>query len=230
MAVLVGHSFIRRLRDDILANPHQKRRIRDITWTHPYRARVLAEGLNISDFITSVYTESDNLNFIGDLDRSYTSICHVDPMVVVIDIGSNDIAQCFSGDPWAMLALATQVHDFATSIQKGALHPLIIINAVIPRINNMQCDPQTFRINAMQYNKCLGVLCDTKDGIVINKMRGFNFTNTDRQEQPREVISWSNDGIHPDMPGSMERYRNRVRHCILDNLHRCIFPCQHMGC
>ena len=62
--------------------------------------------------------------FVGDLPSSRHDVRAVRPAVVMVDIGSNDIAV----DHGTMLQLAMDVHKFALSLNVA----MVVLNAVLP--------------------------------------------------------------------------------------------------
>ena len=66
----------------------------------------------------------DDVVFVGDLPSSRHDVRTVRPAVVVVDIGSNDIAV----DHGTMLRLAMDVHKFALSLNVA----MVVLNAVLP--------------------------------------------------------------------------------------------------
>jgi hypothetical protein len=218
-AIFVGHSFIRRMRDEVLRvanNTRTRPRPRDISWTQPHGAQSFARHLRLHDMFHCVYTEANNINLVTDLDSAMSTISHVRPFLLLIDIGSNDVADVMTLDPNAMLRLATAVHDFA--VQTAV--PCVIINAILPRTGNISCDAAIFRGNAVLYNRFLASLCDDRT-THYNKMRGFAYIHQWSRRSSREVSTWSKDGIHCDSPISMRRYINRIRQAVLAHAYRC---------
>ena len=214
-AVIIGHSFVRRLRDEALPPPHF--RLKDVAWHHSQKAISLATNLALDEVYQEVYTVSDGLVFISDLKLANSTLFNLKPELVVVDIGSNDIANVALCEPTRMLDMATQVFEFADSIQGAQA----VVNAVLPRTNNISGHPSVFRQNATQYNVCLSNLCDPSFRVTFNKMRGFHGRwNEVGLEEPLPVASWSNDGIHCNAT-SLERYRQRIRHAMLAASHKC---------
>ena len=73
--------------------------------------------------------------------------------------------------------------------------------------------------NAKRYNSILKTLVANIDNpsIVVNKMRGLFGDGFSKNALP--VSRWSSDGIHDNNTESIKRYRNRTRHCVLENLY-----------
>ena len=141
------------------------------------------------------------------------------PTVVVIDIGSNDLAHVDVFKPKLVLELATRVTDFALALRADR----VIINAILPRTGHMTCDVDTFRDNTDLYNVIVNDYCDSEPGLRFNKMRGLSqtilsrlATQQERERPPRPVSDWSDDGIHCDRPRSQRIYSSCVKFALLE--------------
>jgi hypothetical protein len=207
--VVLGHSFVRRLRDGLIP-PVPYRHSHDIHAWNATAAAQLASAWGISDHVRHVYTYSDGIVRIRDVDRAVSTIQRIRPCVVLIDIGSNDLAHVEEVDPPLMLRLATQLTDFAIDL---AAHK-VILNAILPRTGNITCPPAVFRDNAEHFNNFLYNICDPKSKLVFHKPRGFWKTHVDGKERLCEVAEWSSDGIHCTLE-SMRRYSTRTKRAII---------------
>ena len=217
-AVMIGHSFIRRLRDETFPPRVAHRRIprgQDIHHVQQNKARAFASKLRLDDNIRAIYTASNGINLIKDLHKSESLIFQIRPDMILIDIGSNDLANLTDQDHNSALNFAHQVLEFAESLPAH----LIIINAILPRSESITCSPETFRYNASHYNRIVSTFCATSPHIKFNKMWGFNFHYDNDTEQTRPVSLWSLDGIHCDTQIGRKQYRSRIRHALLDNMY-----------
>ena len=124
--VFVGHSYIRRLRDHYLPRRFP---YRDVRPHHVERARELAKELELDNQFAGAYTAADDIVFIRELEHTRRTIATVKPGVVVIDIGTNNIARLTADDHVAILNLVTRVYEFARSLHVS----LVVVNVVIPR-------------------------------------------------------------------------------------------------
>ena len=211
--VLVGHSFIRRFRDYHLpyhAGGH------DILQPNAVRAAQLSDALNLEHHVEGVHTYADNVVMADDLTHSIPLIRAVRPNIVLMDIGSNDLANLHMTDHFSSLDLATRVFDIAKQYNEQRSVPMVIINSILPRSNNIACMADVFLRNAEHYNNVVSNYCDKKK-IIYNKQRGFHFMEIQGQQVSHPVSSWSKDGIHCDIPQSMAQYTQRLRRAILDN-------------
>ena len=224
--VYIGHSFARRCKDTLVpefrCSDGRRMASRDISMNHGARAGALAIALRIDHIFQAVYTETNGLYLVKQLDRSTLLLTTTSPQAAIIDIGSNDIANVSEVDPNKMLKLATDVHNFACEIQPR----LVVVQAVLPRTENLSCTTETFVTNADRYNQILRNLCEatTDKAVVFNAMRGFWLKNESGDcvgtPQPNPVKNWSTDGIHADKPDGQWLYQQRLRLVLLDNAYR----------
>jgi hypothetical protein len=175
----------------------------------------LSKNLNISQHVKRVFTFSDGVVSIGDIARAHSFINDIGPGIVLIDIGSNDLAHIQTVDPSTMLHLATSLTDLVLTLNACK----VIFNAILPRTGNITCNPETFRANAELYNNYLKNICDPKSKLVYHKPRGFWNSYTDGLEHICQVSEWSSDGIHCDTPESFRRWTARTRRAILTQVH-----------
>ena len=219
---VIGHSFVRRLRQDLLKRHHNQPTLTMGTgmktpWVSP-QVR-LSRALGVAHAFKDIHLESNNIVFIRDLYHAVQSLSDVTLSVVLIDIGSNDLAHVDYFNPVLVLKLATMVIDFAIELNARG----VVINAILPRTGRMTSNPDTFRQNADLYNTIINDFCETNPKLTFNKMRGFSqtvlhrsATKSERQQPPRMVASWSNDGIHCDRQDSLKRYQKRTKFALLE--------------
>ena len=186
----------------------------DIAPGQTIRAAQLSEALGVHHYISGVYTHANNVILTQHLDSCKLAVNQIRPAVVVIQAGSNDLAQLSHFDANAVLQTATQIYQFASSLREKFDTPIIIINAIL---SNISSDADTFRQLSTEFNKIIKNFCDGRN-IIYNKLRGFANYYINNIEYPRPVHSWSHDGIHCDQ-ASMAHYKRRVAHSILDNTY-----------
>ena len=75
-------------------------------------------------------------------------IRHLQPHVVVFDIGSNYLAHLASVEPRRILHLAYEPHTFIS--QLGL--PLMIVNAILSQTAGISCTPETYAVSARHFN------------------------------------------------------------------------------
>ena len=90
IAVLVGHSFIRRLRDSFGFS-------QDVTDDND--VRLFARNLRVQQKFSEVYTYSSGLNVIGQLPHPRDILLIHGANLVVLAFGSNDFANLVARDP-----------------------------------------------------------------------------------------------------------------------------------
>ena len=211
----LGHSFIRRLRDDCIIN-NTNRLGHDIGTHSEIKAAQLAKCMGVHHHVRRIYTHSNYIVTIKDLARCAILVSNIKPKIVMIDIGSNDIAHITKVNPALMLNLATQLTDFASQLSTE----VVILNGILPRTAGISADVVTFQKNSDLYNTFLKNICDTSKNMVYNKLRGFTHTWIDNVEHSRPVSDWSTDGIHCNTTQSMKQYRTRVKQAILSQIKR----------
>lgn len=188
-ATIVGHSFVRRMRQELLDYPHNSYD----TETDNHISRQLSVKLKINNCFSTVKTNS-KFKIILDLPNTGSFICH--DSLLVINIGSNDLANCEHYSPKFVEKLAEYIHVWGNST--GAKKVLFI--GIIPRSKNLNCDQSVFEENRKTYNQTLKSLCRSSDTSDYKTIRGFE-RYSDRSL--KSTTSWSCDGIHPT---SMKRY------------------------
>ena len=166
--LLVGHSFVHRLRDAYQPGHAQGS---DIAPGQTIHAAQLSEALGVHHYISGVYTHA-NIILTQHLDSCKPAVDQIRPAVVVIQVGSNDLAQLSHFDAKAVLQTATQIYQFASSLREEFDTPIIIINAILPRTANISSDADTFRQLSTEFNKIIKNFCDGQS-IIYNKLSGF---------------------------------------------------------
>ena len=217
-ALILGHSYIRNIRDfalpprlDQAGNPLT---MSDVDICQSRRAARLALKLSVQHHVSHVYTLSNSITFISDLQHCVPTVTDTKPTVVVIDIGSNDISYVAEPAPDIMLDLATEVFNFAKSLSV----PCVVLHAVLPRTGFLHTTSDIFYNNSHLYNTILHDLCKSDTQIHFNKLRGFHCQYVNNVELKRPVSDWSTDGIHPNKPASTQQYLRRLSHGLLDAL------------
>jgi len=208
---LVGHSFVRRVQVGLIPGS----RGHDIET--PESARHFSTLLQVSDHFKYVYTCAQHLNMVYHLPEYTHTIMKTSPSIVVLDIGSNDLAHITDVQPDISLQLATQIVQFAKSLIDYGVK-LILINSILPRTGRISCSPEVFTKNAQSTNSYLKQLTDVEQRIKFNKLRGF-FGTDQAYSSPPTVETWSNDGIHCNKNGSEQLYAKRLRHGLLFHKH-----------
>ena len=224
--VLIGHSFVRRMRQGLLARPTRvagKPGVKKLCQP----PEKIARGLDVFPTYDAIHTDSTDIFWIANLPGSIDFINDLSPSVVMIEIGSNDLAHADFFNPGFMLKLATQVVEFAAGISAQ----IVIINAILPRTGRITCDHIVFRQNADLYNTIIHNYCDTNPKLLFNRLRGLSQTIVSKRatklehcQPPRPVSDWSADGIHCDRPHSKRLYQKRVKFALLETAHKLLKP------
>ena len=215
--VLLEYSFVRRLRDDLL---HQLPGTKgpDINPYHspPDKALKLARHMNITHHFHKAYVAAQGVNLISDLclPCCVDLVNFVEPDVVFIDIGSNDLANMAHEDPGAILTLVTSLTDYAATLRCK----VVILSTVLPRTARLAGSPELFDSIRTQYNTMLYHVCSASEKLAYHSHRGFEKAHTlvsgAEVTRTRAVCEWSDDGIHCNAV-AMPRYIQRVRQSIL---------------
>ena len=194
-ALLIGHSYIKRLSLSFGFNEDVMNR---------EDARRLATLMEVQYRFREVYVRSGELYMVSDL-PSPEHISSWEMDYVVLDIGTNDIAQFQLRDPGLVTELATTVAQWA-----DRLNVPTVVQATLPRIRNLACDLPTFRHNHMAYNDILRAKVDARtpshmNRVRYNKMQGLLYPGFERYVHA--------DGIHVEDPQGT--YLKRVRKSLL---------------
>ena len=199
-AVLVGHSFIRRLQGAHL--PGLKNNIT----TRPV-GQQFAQSLRVDHHYTAVHTYCHGINMIQDLKNlpSFLKNYGISPGIIVLDIGSNDLAHLKSLDVNICLELAVNIADIAEHYINTRLCRTVICHSILPRAHRIETSPGTFLSLVKNVNHFLKQLCDTTPGFFYSRLRGFLDQN---------ITQWSTDGIHCDRD-NYQKYSARTRHSLL---------------
>ena len=191
---------------------------KDIDHTRPTHARLAAIRTGVSTLSTCrrLFMLGNNLNLIEDLDDTTAAqIEKINPTLLLLNIGSNDLANLCCIDTATCEQLADSAVEFAESIGNT---PTVVFYSVIPRSKRISSSPEVFLENMKAFNAKLQDLCAPFTKIHYERMRGFY---SDATNQSRKVDEWSDDGIHlrthdkNGKPASMPTYQKRLKHTIL---------------
>ena len=123
--------------------------------------------------------------------------------LLVLDIGSNDIAQSKTVNKRAMELLAKFIFVWASLARARC----VISLGVILRAAGLRGSARQFEQNRLYYNAVLTSLCKNS-----NHMNSAKDTGFEGSDPIASVSSWSDDGIHPR---SMEKYSHRLRFIVM---------------
>ena len=159
----------------------------------------LCAGYRVSDvFHAGVHTFSSR-SFITDIPVAWRPSCEL----LVLDIGSNDIAQSKTVNKRAMELLAKFIYGWASLAPARC----VIFIRVLPRTAGLRGSARQFKQNRLYYNAALTSLCKDSNHMTFAKVRGF-----EGRDPIAPVSSWSDDGTHPC---SMEKYTRRLRFIVM---------------
>ena len=201
IAVLIGHSFIRRLRQHFGF-------MQDVE--DDIDARIFARSLRVQCRFSEVYTKSVNLidtksvnlNVIDQLPHP-ADIPHIQgAALVVLDFGSNDFANIPNFDPQFVATYAQRIRQWCVSTQTR-----VVVQAILPRYGGISSSVQDFLRNSEAYNHNLRGNLPLTPLIRFNKMQGL------MEPQFRAHVN-PEDDIHVLRPDG--KYYDNVRKSLLD--------------
>ena len=147
--------FIRCLRDNI-SSSHGQKSFRDISESRPHIAASAAAAANLAHRVQGVYTAAQGINLIQDLWKSVSTIVSVQPSIVLMHVGSNDMAQLAQSDPQRAESLALLVVEFARTLVRDHGVKIVILNSMVPRDStNTRCCAKIFELNMNLFNATL---------------------------------------------------------------------------
>ena len=212
-ALIIGHSFIRRLQAE-----HFPTHAANIT-TRP-NARLLAKSLDLTDYYSGIYTVCHKVNTVKSLSSVIAEIknivAKVNINIILLDLGSNDLAQLANVSPRLCLKLAEIITDFALTLRKKFCKG-VIIHSVVPRTRRLAASPPVFTSNLKLYNNFVKQFLATEQTEKFVKLKGFYPSGCPALHT--SVAEWSGDGIHCTTKEGRHRYTARVRHSLLYHHH-----------
>ena len=166
--LLLGHSFIRRIKSHLAPT----RTSQDILFE--YDGSQLAQNLQVNNYYNQIYTICQNLNLVSQLQSKIRVIRQLQPDIIIIDIGSNDLSSLTEFNPTVCLKLANEVVQFAEVVLSSvSAIKKVILNSVIPTFWRIACDKNTCMQNAQCYNQIIKNLTEDSNNIHYCKLRGF---------------------------------------------------------
>ena len=213
--LLIGHSFVRRYRDTLIKPENGRKSGRDISESRGHVAITAARVANVSYRVGALFTASQKINLLKHLDKSETTVIAVQPEVVVLHIGSNDLANFPVVDEFAARELAKAAWRFAEHLCNDYGVRRVVMLSTLPRAALITGSPATFTDNMNFFNSELENLCRPLQQLIYVRVRGFFFKKVNNLDVPRPVAEWSTDGVHCDEE-SMPKYAKRIRLAILN--------------
>ena len=204
IAVLIGHSFVRRLRESFWFT-------QDVT--DDTDARLFACNLMVQQKFSEVYTYTSvpdtgspgntrRLNVINDLPHPRDIPLFHGANLVVLDFGSNDFANRVARDPQFISDYANRIREWCTNTQTHT-----VVQAVLPRYDGLRSTVPDFLRNTEAYN------LNIRDNLPYGDPH-IRFNNMQGMIEPafRQLVL--PDGIHAIHPRG--KYLARVKKSLLD--------------
>ena len=189
--LLIGHYLLNKTK---LANG---RKVRDVSQSRKHLAIVAAENARLAHCVSAPYTASDDVNLVSDLWKTDASTISIEPDIVVLSLGSNDLAQMQAVDRDMVESLCAIIIHFAQELLTKYGVKSVIINSIVPRTHRISSTPAAFLANMEHFNSIISQWCDKNDNATYNHLRGFYaHYEKDNIQSPLPVSHWSNDGIH----------------------------------
>ena len=169
--------------------------------------------MELAHGVRGLYTAAQGINLVANLWKAEYSVINVHPEIVIMHVGSNDLAHIV--DSQATVNLAERMIDFCLKLHAELGVQIVIFNSVVPRDSqNMTTNPETFLQCMTTYNTKLRQELDQYSPLAFNHIHGFYKMKVNNQDQPLPVSSWSPDGIHCNNQ-YMKKYIQRTRLAIL---------------
>ena len=169
----------------------------------------LASLLRVSDVVT-------NLQLIGQRGAQVTkpnfqlpeqALIHYAPTVVILDYGSNDLAN--GADP---LEVATTIIDIANTLINKYSVAHVVICSVLNRTSALgSLTAAQFKSLAYKVNHYLKTMCTDEPNLFYHIHKGF---------WSIPIHQWSHDGIHPNTKIGRKKYIASIRKAIFLSVGR----------
>ena len=187
--VIVGHSFVSKLRNQF--------RDRNGTFPNPEGN---ARKLRVDKSFRKLYiagTPGGRILPEYDIPRE---IREYHPNVVVIDNGSNDLA---NGAP--PLTVACKLVEVAKEIVRKFGADRVVLCASLKR-GKARIPVNKFNENVVLFNTILKNFCEVEPAISFHQHQGF---------WSSPISSWSRDQLHPDTVAGFHKYKESIRRAVL---------------
>ena len=203
---MVGHSFVSRY---------------DLYWRvkykqDPYVELSIPHEISVDDYIEAVYTLGKGGARIADPHIPLYFLKQIQPDLILLEYGSNDIVSGISPD-----YIARWVFNLAFVLAQK-LSCKVGILSILPRAARLGNMSEDQFHDAMTYiNGYIKWLCRNDDNIYFHNHSGFYETRDDNNKRIRlPVSSWSADLIHPNPTVGFTKYSNSIRNAIKEFLKR----------
>jgi len=220
IVVQTGHSFVRRSKCAVLGEVYDKDTFRDTT---DDQADTLAWEHKVWWRVQRIHTYSKDISSIRDILPDCDPILANNPDLVLVDIGSNDLAKCFNGyNTSKIFLIANLLRQLA-----ALLHPRIcVFMQVLPRRKRMKCTSESFDHYATIFNNFLSQWHNEAltgcfpDNFRFYKMQGWWTKNDEITGAviPCPTSDWmKGDGIHAHTDAMAGKHSRNIKKAILDN-------------
>ena len=220
-ACIIGHSFVRRLGNDLEREGVGSRR--------RYSPCSAASQMVMAGLYSRIYIYGNEAYTLEQLESSIRTAARLNPDVVLLNVGSNDI----TSPRCNVEKLAIDLVAVAKRLQKEYRVKYVAILGIAPR-TKWKCkhvSVDMFDERAYRLNELLKASVKHTQGIVYAAMKGFHH---DQEGNPLPVNTWSDDGIHPAADGEkremgMLKYRKLIRRCLLNGSGYCLKKTKNSG-
>lgn len=223
-----GHSFVRRSKCAMLGERYHKNTYMDtdngnIDKNTTTEARQLAKDYRVTNKISRIHTHAKGIAFIGDILEKPTHLTSLTPDMIVFELGSNELAQLKDGwDRNRIFIIANQLKGLAAYFCPNTI---CVFMGVLPRVNNISCTPESFRIYANWFNDFLRQFAKTSmrgiypQNLRYHHMQGWAYKKDNRgRDVERSASEWlGHDNIHPHKRVFKDKYAHTFRKAMLNN-------------
>ena len=220
VVVQTGHSLVRRSKCAVLGEIHDRDNFRDTT---DAQAIILPLKHKVWWRVQKIHTYSKDISFIRDIIGDCDPILNHNPDMVLVDLGSNELANCLDGyDIGKIFVIANLLRQLS-----ALLYPSIcVFMQILPRRRYMSCTPENFDHYATIFNNFLGQWHHEAlsgcfpDNFRFYRMQGW-WTKKDDipgADIPCPTSDWmKTDGIHVTTDAMAVKHSRNIKKAILDN-------------
>ena len=208
-ACIVGHSFVRRLGEDLYVSEENGRQP---------PPGIAAMSLEIDNLYHKVHLFGQDNFTVQQMREDIYKVGALRPHCVIINCGSNDLTTrlCDVGK------LIDQLVAYAEFLSHGCDVIHVAVLGVLDRSKCRGVSPEDFQKRAFEFNGKLKDAVKHLHGIEYVNMKGFW---RDDLGEKVPVKRWSDDGIHPATSiarrkHGIDKYRRIIRRCLLTGAAR----------
>ena len=154
-------------------------------------ASIAADKAELAEMVSGLFTASQNINLVCDLWKAESTVVAIRPEIVLLHVGSNDLAHIVQDDELAFAAIATFVVDFAKGLLDHFGVRFVIINSMVQRnSNNMSCSADVFLKNMTHFNRKIRHLSEAVQGVSYNHLHGFYRRKVQNKDVALPISCW----------------------------------------